>query len=311
MALGVFLQYEAQTNFYFMLTAFMIHAVAFAFVSGAVTALLFDELKSRGQESRYAAQFSLYNFLQGVGLAVAMALGGAIQSEYSWQGLYYASAGVQFLSILPVLFMREIKHSRDHTEKFLKGFLTEISQVIRIALPVSLIHAAMTPYYIFSQKHLISFDISVSSVSYIMSGVEFLSSLLVVGASSLVAGYDKTRACVLLVVFSILLGAHFFVQTTTAWLVASVLLFFASSGIVLYLNVVSNSYFQMNIQDSRKRASIMSFVSFVDTAAIGVGYLFYGLMMDHFPTHIAIGMSAVFPLVSLLLFWRGRKNVNL
>lgn len=310
MGLGVLLQYFAQSNFFFMLFAFVVHGTAFAFVSGAVTALLFDELKSKGQESRYASFYSIYNFLQGLGLAMAMALGGTLQENYSWKELYYLSAMLQGLSIVPVLFMKETKHGKDHEGTFLKGFLGEASTIVRIVIPISLIHAAMTPYFVFSQKFLKSFEIGIGAVGHIMAIVEFVASLAVVVFCMKPRPFGRKRTSALLLVFALLLISHSLVKLNFTGLLISVGLFLLSNTIVLFTSVTSNSYFQTMIQDSGKRATVMSFVSFVDTAAIGFGYVFYGITMDFFAPNVAIAMAAVFPLVSVILLLRGRKNVH-
>ncbi|MBI3535041.1 MAG: hypothetical protein HY072_06100 [Deltaproteobacteria bacterium] len=79
----------------------------------------------------------------------------------------------------------------------------------------------------------------------------------------------------------------------------AVFLFFVMMTIPEIADVLIHAYFQKQIS-SETRASALSFISFVQSAVIGISYAFYGILLDKFTTRFAVALTAIFPLLSAI-----------
>lgn len=307
MGIGVGLQYLSKDSFLLMILAFVIHAVAFAFVSGSITALFYDELKKAGEVRLYASLLSFYRLLGSLGLGFAMGLGGVVQVYFSWKHLYYISAAIQASSVIPVLFMHETRHTDDDKLPFFRGFFSGAQDIFPAVLPISLIHAAMTPYFVYAQKLFKDYDVGIETIAATIATIEVTSAICVVALTKRAPDFTTRKITLLIAIFALILALNYWAQLSTLWLFISLAFFASSSLLVMYIGVLSDSYYQSRIKQHSKRASIMSFTTFVDTAAIGVGYLFFGLLLNHLSTSLVIALSSLFPFLSLLII-KLKKN---
>lgn len=111
------LVYGSIPNFYIFLLAEFIFAVGYAFVSGADQALLYDTLKSRGEEDKSKSVMGKYDALYLVGMTIASALGGLIAARWGLNAPQLATAIPMFIAAAIGYTIPEPKIHSDSQQK--------------------------------------------------------------------------------------------------------------------------------------------------------------------------------------------------
>ena len=297
-------QYYSGKSFLGILIFFILHGLSFSFISGSAQALIYDELKKTQKLNQLTKIMGFYRFLTSASLALAMLIGPFIQTNYNWQQLYIASALLQFTAIIPSLTMNERILPSHERKNIFHGLKKNIKELLPLALPISLVHGAMTPYFAFVQKLLSEVNLSNVKISSTLSSVEIISSILVAYLSWKHISYSKIKLYILLFLFTLSIASISFVVRSEHAASLCMLLFLTSSTIVLYIHTLSESYFQSKICNPHQRASLLSFISFLDTILIVIGYLFYSLLNRVNNLALTISLSSVFPILSILLIRR-------
>ncbi|MEX2985684.1 MFS transporter [Streptomyces sp. C36] len=288
---------------------FALQGIGMACVSGADTALLYDLLRRRGAETHYVKVKSRYATFAATTMALAIALGGSLQ-KVSWELVYLASAGALLLATVVLLTrVSEVRGqdaaALDEPEAATTGgepagkaaVLRSLTPRLASLVVVSgLMHATMTPYFIFAQETLSDQGIATTLVSVVMSA-----GYLIGGFAPLLADRADRRLGVHLLVpltLLVLAAALGLSGLGLAWLTIGV--FLLAVGVPDTTAVVVDNVFNEGVP-SRYRASLLSIITFVESLLIGCGYLVLGRLMDAFGPTSGLAWYTVVPVLALLV----------
>ncbi|MFZ3470956.1 MFS transporter [Streptomyces sp. 4.24] len=301
----------ALTGFPWFIALFAVQGIGMAFVSGADTALLYDLLKRRGAQTHYIKVKSRYATFGATTMALAIALGGSLQ-KVSWELVYLASAGALVLAAgvllarVPEMGGKEAAELDEPEDSASENGATPLgtAAVLRALTPrlaslvvvSGLMHATMTPYFIFTQEALSDQGLATTLVSVVMSA-----GFLIGGFAPLLADRADRR-----------LGVHLLVPLTLLVLAAAlgvsglglvwltVAVFLLAVGAPDITAVVVDNVFNEGVP-SRYRASLLSMITFVESLLIGCGYLALGKLIDVFGPSEGFAWYAAVPTLALLL----------
>ncbi|MGW6704157.1 MFS transporter [Streptomyces sp. NPDC054956] len=297
------------TGFPWFVVLFALQGIGMAFVSGADTALLYDLLKRRGAQTHYVKVKSRYATFGATTTALAIALGGTLQ-KVSWELVYLASAGALVLAAtvlltrVPEMDGREAAELDEPAESSPEGEELGRAAVLRNLTPrlaslvvvSGLMHATLTPYFIFTQQALSAQGLATTLVSVVMSA-----GFLIGGFAPLLADRADRRLGVHLLVpltLLVLAGALGVSGLGLAWLTVAV--FLLSVGAPDITAVVVDNVFNEGVP-SRYRASLLSMITFVESLLIGCGYLALGKLVDVFGPSEGFAWYATVPIAALVL----------
>ncbi|MEU4830150.1 MFS transporter [Streptosporangium sp. NPDC023615] len=287
---------------------FLLQGVAFACVSGAETALLYDLLRQRGLKTEYLRVKSRYAAFGATTMGLAIALGGFLQ-RFSWELVYSVSgcalilAAVLLLTRVPELRGAETDEAEDEGSHdpvpSRRGALMSIltPRLASLVIVSGLMHATTTPYFIFTQGSLsdqgapTALVALVISVAYLVSGT---TPLLAVRA----AEWIPLRALVPLTVLALAAGLAL-TGVGNPWLTAG--LFLLVIGVPDITAVVIDNVFNEAVP-SRFRASLLSVITFIESALIGLGYLAMGWLIDRFGSSGGVAWYAAVPIAAFVLW---------
>ncbi len=296
---------------------FTVYGIGMAFVSGAETALLYDLLRRRGLEIHYVKVKSRYTTLGSLTMALAIAVGGSLQ-KVSWELVYLGAAVALILSA--VVLMARVPELRGKDVAGLDepagsgdedgdgdgdggpqlGRMAVLKRITprlaSLVLVSGLMHATMTPYFIFIQEALTHQGVATSLVSAVMAAA-----FLIGGFAPLLADRADQRLGVRMLVpltLAVLVVALGFSGMEWAWL--TIVVFLLAVGAPDITAVVVDDAFNRGVP-SRFRSSLLSVITFVESLLIACGYLLLGWLIDTFGSGTGFAWYAVVPAVALVL----------
>ncbi|MFF7445772.1 MULTISPECIES: MFS transporter [unclassified Streptomyces] len=306
---GCLLGQMTSSHYWVFLTLFIGQGVGMACVSGSDTALLYDLLVRRGATAGYVKVRSRFTMLGTLTSGVAIALGGQLQ-QFSWGVVYVGSAACLVLAV--VVLMAGVPEIRgadavdeqggaatDH------GDATAWRAMLRIATPTlmtlvvvsGLMHATLTPYIIFTQKTLSDQGAGTALVSVVISAGFFVG-----GLTPLLSDRADRRLGYRVIVPASLLTLAVALGLTGLGLVwVTIAAFLVLVGIPEITAVLVDNVFNEAVP-SRHRASLLSMITFVESALIGIGYLVLGALMDGMGSSVGMATYAAVPLLACLLW---------
>ena len=287
--------------------AFAIEGIGFAFISGANTALLYDTLVIEGRSDDYLRFSTRAHILSAVALGIGMLLGGYMQ-EKSWALVYNSYSVVLLIAAACILFVREKAHQlppadRIETESGPKDVLSWVlvSKQLRIMLIFSLAYAIYeslnTPYYIFGQQLFEFYQVPPRHIGTIYAFVQIIS-----GVSYLAANRLRDRLSLEQLIYLIVSSSIVIVSLNITSVFGIALAAFLVITIVpeaMYL--LAENYLQQRLP-SKYRATLLSTHTFIQSCGIAASYITWGYLLDRFSVPVAFSLTAVFPLVSLIMF---------
>ena len=296
------------SNYWVFLTLFIGQGVGMACVSGSDTALLYDLLVRGGATAGYVKIKSRFTMLGTVTSGVAIVLGGQMQ-QISWGVVYAGSAACLVLSVV-VLMSRvpEIRgmdavDEQDGAEEHGDG--TAWRAMLRVATPAlvtlvvvsGLMHATLTPYIIFTQKTLSDQGAGTALVSVVISAGFFVG-----GLTPLLSDLaDRRIGYRVIVPASLLMLAAALGLSGLGLVWVTIAAFLVLGGIPEITAVIVDNVFNEAVP-SRYRASLLSMISFVESALIGTGYLVLGALMGGLGSSVGMAAYAAVPLLACLLW---------
>ncbi|MFI6316215.1 MFS transporter [Nonomuraea sp. NPDC050556] len=300
---GCLLGQVAFADYGVFVALFIVQGVGMACVSGSDTALLYDLLVRRGATAGYVKIRSRFTMLGTVTSGAAIVLGGQLQ-QISWGVVYAGSAACLVLAVV-VLMSRvpEIRGADAVDEQH--GDATAWRAMLRVATPAlvtlvvvsGLMHATLTPFIIFTQKTLSDQGAGTALVSVVIS-VGFFAG----GLTPLLADRANRRIGYRVIVPLSLLTLALALGLSGLGLVwVRIAAFLALVGIPEITAVIVDNVFNEAVP-SRHRASLLSMITFVESALIGVGYLVLGALMDGLGSSAGMGTYAAVPLLACLLW---------
>ncbi|GAB1824311.1 MFS transporter [Herbidospora sp. RD11066] len=288
---------------------FLLQGVAFACVSGAETALLYDLLRQRGLKTEYLRVKSRYAAFGATSMGIAIAAGGFLQ-RFSWELVYAVSGGALLLAATVLLTRVPEMRGEDADEpgdgeesgpapsgrwRALLSILTP--QLASLVVVSGLMHATTTPYFIFTQGSLSDQGAPTAVVALVISAAYLLGGftpLLAVRADERI----PLRALVPLTVLALAAGLAL-TGAGNPWLTAG--LFLLVIGVPDITAVVIDNVFNEAVP-SRFRASLLSVITFIESALIGLGYLAMGWLIDRFGPSGGMAWYALVPAAAFVLW---------
>ncbi len=310
---------------------FILYGIGMAFVSGAETALLYDLLRRRGLEIHYVKVKSRYTTLGSLTMALAIAVGGSLQ-KISWELVYLGAAVALILSAVvlmarvPELRGQDVAHLDEPAESGDDGdgegdgdgdrdgdgdgkgdgdgsqlgkmaVLKSVTpRLVSLVLVSGLMHATMTPYFIFIQEALHHQGVATSHVGAVMSAA-----FVIGGFAPLLADRANRQLGVRMLVpltLAVLASALGFGGMEWAWL--TIVVFLIAVGAPAITAVVVDDVFNQGVP-SRYRSSLLSLITFVESLLIAGGYFLLGWLIDTFGSGTGFAWYAAVPAVALVL----------
>jgi len=280
-------------SFFLFAVGFALWAIACAFSSGTEEGLIFDNLKSEGNEESFTKIYGRANFYANTGVFVGIASGGLLVSFISIEMMSLISAAVCFINVIFAMLIREknlylerLEESRKSGEESI-GFFKTFKDAgifikgskIALASILFLVFFASLGSYLDEFDALIINDfglnlIWVSILLTIRTVFVALGDLLAprvqkwissIGKIFLLSGF----AFVLLLIFAIIWNHYIVLVFGLAFMILTV-------AEILLINIL-----QSEIKEEG-RATVMSFVSVGGNAAMILLSVIYGLLAGIF-----------------------------
>lgn len=279
--------------------SFIIQALGNNFNSGSEEALVYDSMKYIGREEQYMGIYGRLNIILEVSQGIATVAGG-ILAEYSYFWCYGACVIIALLSLLPVLLMTEAPFDRQGnkrtgigelvTSHFRESFriLQSDVRIFKIILYYSVIFAAQTLLFFYSQQYFYSLGYNKIRISLI---------LLIMGAASCLGAFisDKIHARyrkkVVFAASAVIAVSMICYGFENAALSAAALSVAGFCNSILY-PVQSDSLNQLIPSD--QRATLISVNSMFFSVAMILMFPAVGMMADHWGlTKVLAAMGAL------------------
>lgn len=288
------------SSFWWFAAGFVVQALGNNLNSGSEEALVYDSMKCIGQEEGYLKVCGRLDVVIEVSQGIATVLGGVL-AEYSYFWCYSACLVIALLAFVPVLFMEEapgealagkgsavweaVKQHFKVSGQILKSDI----RILKIIIYYSVVFAAETLLFFYSQQYYFGLGYSKISISLIMLAVGGASCL---GAALSEKMFRKWGQKTALAAAAAIAFALIFYGFRNMWLSVAV---FAMAGFfnsVLY-PIKSDALNQLI--PSGQRATLISVDSMCFSVAMIVMFPAAGAMADIW------GLAAVLAGIGLVL----------
>ncbi|NJL24008.1 MAG: MFS transporter [Calothrix sp. SM1_5_4] len=282
------------TTFTAALVGFVFWGAAFAFLSGAASALLYDGLKEAGRLDSHIHWLARTRSIGTVAMGLAIMCGGVLY-DIAPAAVFWATAAAATLGLVLIQPVPEprVHGSAPESPSTLKalgiyfGRPTGRNLLIFLA-GMAAIEMAVTPFFIFSQNLFSQEGLSPTRVSLILGG-GFLASSLAQSQAAKARSVPVGRL-VAAGGLAIVLALSSF-ALVPAWPV-QVALFALLNVVPAFLYVHTDQYIQEHCE-SHIRASVLSVQSFANSVLVGFAYLGVGVVSDRLGLAVALALLTV------------------
>lgn len=275
------LTYASTPNFYIFILAEFLFALSVAFFSGADQAMLYDSLKLMDREKEAKIVFGKAQSFATGALIIAAPIGSIIAATI---GLRYTMMLVSvpaFMGFLLALTLKEPASDSDIKEDYLKVIKDGASyfrnhKVVKAMVADSISITVLSFMIIWTyQKVLLSLDVDIAYYGFVHAAMCVLQVIILNNFNSLErifgsAGRYLKVSALITGIFMLMLAF-----SASAWL--AVLCIVLVAGFGLTRETLYHSYMNHHIE-SKRRATVMSFVSMIQRGIIGITYVFVGLL---------------------------------
>lgn len=298
------LVYGSIPNFYVFLLAEFIFAVGYAFVSGADQALLYDTLKSRGEEDKSKTVMGKYDALYLTGMTIASAVGGLIAARWGLNAPQFATAIPMFIAAAVGYTIPEPKIHSDSQQKhyleIVRGGLSVIKKnsVVR-SLAIDSVLVASAAYFVvwFYQPVMMKLGVPIAVYGLVHAGL-LLSEILVSTNFSFLErfmgkGNDYLKNSAILVTLSFMLMAIF----PSIWTLS---IFVIIGGGIGYTRATYITALAQKHIDSRIRSTTLSSIGMIRRFSL----IFLNPLIGAIATnslYLAIFIVGLLPVISLFI----------
>lgn len=297
------------------LLLFLVEGIGFAFISGADSALLYELLAERGRAGELVAVAGRARALGAVAMAAAIAAGGALE-RVSWAAVYGAYVVAMLLAVVAVAGLRpragsgapavggagsSPERSPGVTATLLAYLLhhPDGRLLLRLSLAIGLLEAVLVPLFLYSPVLLQAHGVGVGGVATVNAIVELSSIPALLALPALCARAPAAR----LLRASFAIAAALLVAQLAPSAAVAAIAYIAVFALPLLTTILAEDLVQRRVS-SRIRASMLSTMSFVASALVGVGYVAYGLLLERVAPGVVVALGAV-PALAGLLVLRG------
>lgn len=280
-------------NFGLFAMSFIIQALGNNFNSGSEEALVYDSMKAIDQEDQYMRVYGRLNVIIEVSQGIATVAGG-ILAEYSWFWCYGACLVIAALSLIPVIFLTEAPGGQQEKKQETVGelvvahfrtsfyILKSNVRILKIITYYSVIFAAQTLLFFYSQQYYFELGYNKIQISLILLAVSIVSCLGAVMSEKIYHRFRRKIVWIGTVVIAAAFLCYGFENVVVSVIAFSAAGFFNS---VLY-PVQSDSLNQLI--PSEQRATLISVDSLFFSVAMIIMFPAAGALADH------LGITAVF-----------------
>lgn len=296
------------TTFTSGLMTFFLWGIAFAFVSGANSAFLYDGLREAGVIEKHIKVMVRVRSLNTIAMAVAILLGGFL---YAWHAssIFWISAICATTGLILFLPLPEPRVDRGLTVSHLcralhQFFMSPRGRNLMIFMvAMSLIEMMSTPFYIFSQLSFSAAGWSSEQIGALM-GAGFLVSALAQWAAP---RFQRATPRLHVVIVALILTGLLWVNWAFESSLIRVTVFFLVNGISAFLFVHSDQYI-LDHCESSIRASLLSVQSFLNAVMIGLSYILIGRVGEILPMSTGLSLLGLPVLFSVVMIvWHARR----
>ncbi len=288
-------QYAVVGNIYALGSFFILHAVAFSLISGSLSALLYQFLEAEGKAAMFGKLYAVTQFAGSLSLGLAMVAAGALMGWGGWPAVYMFASVSPLIGTLFLLslFSKEKKLYTSKTPEIHGGaFFKELKRITPYAFPFAMMHAAMTPYFLYASTQFHAMGIDLANASATVGFTEIVCAGGVALLIRKVPNDSQRWWAFLMFLFAMFMFLQFFYGPFTA-----IAVFFICNALVLWLALASNQFVNGIIEEGRLRATTLSAVSFLDMLLISVGFIVYGYISDRYSIKVGLQVLGLFPFV--------------
>ena len=289
LAASVFV-YGVATSYAAILVANLAWGLAFAFRSGADTALLYDSLREAGREDAFQRAAGRLSALRSSAMLLGFLLGAPIAAATSYSSAIVLSAAIAACALPLALSLHEPRHPAATHEPYLRTLAAGVREawgapVLRYAFLYSGVigAGAAAPILLYQQPWLAAHGVGTASLGLWQTPVQATEVAAALAAAGLLARAGEAAAFALLpsVLFlgGVVLGA-----SEGLWAAGAFVGIAAVRG--LHPPLLAG-YVNRRI-GSERRATVLSVQSVVGNAVMAVSWPLGGLVAD------AFGLRAVF-----------------
>ena len=274
--------------------------IAYTFVSGSDSALLYEILEERDEQKDYLSINSKLLALQSVTMGIMIFAGGVL-ARYSWELVYYIQASAMFTAMLMLSKITNKKNpysqknaqpkknphaagnegyrqkSADRWKSFIK-YNPRIVFVIFV-LGFSICDGVFCGYYNMNQLVFSKVGISIAVIGTFFSASYFINSAAYILVDFILRKINRKQIFIYgLLVQSVILFILVFVTDKGVFLVISIIACFIPEIIFAVADSIVQDYII-----SEYRATMLSIVSMVRTGVTAICYGGMGVMFDRVP----------------------------
>ena len=304
--------YSLSYSFWGFLSAEIILGVGLCFVSGADSAMLYDTLLERGEESEYKKVEGKNGSIGMISEGVTSFIGGFL-ALVSLRFPLYWDAGLTFMMVTLALLLIEpkrqtIKSTESHIGnmfRLIKFSLNDHKEIKWLIIYSAVVSASTLTMVWFIQVYWVATDVSLKFFGVLWAILQFASAFFSWYAYGIEKYLGRKKALIALIVFPVagyfLLSSFMFI-----WSGIFMLLFYITRGIN---NPVISDYIN-GLVTSDVRATILSVKNLVGRLIFSIVGPFVGWANDAISLRVALTTSGLIFLISgvIALFFMNRHK---
>lgn len=268
--------------------------IAYTFVSGSDSALLYEILEERDEQKDYLSINSKLLALQSVTMGIMIFAGGVL-ARYSWELVYYIQASAMFTAMLMLSKITNQRKAdpirkadaagnegyRQKSADRWKSFIKYNPRIVFVifVLGFSICDGVFCGYYNMNQLVFSKVGISIAVIGTFFSASYFINSAAYILVDFILRKINRKQIFIYgLLVQSVILFILVFVTDKGVFLVISIIACFIPEIIFAVADSIVQDYII-----SEYRATMLSIVSMVRTGVTAICYGGMGVMFDRVP----------------------------
>lgn len=296
---------------------FALQGASFAILHASSQSFVFEKLSQLQRTSEHIKILGNIRAISSISLGISISIGGFLQ-KISWGAVYFCYASCILISIFFILMIKNIKITKKENSQInLKSTTSETFEFIfnkknfpffMLVIAFSLLHAVLTPYFIFAQSLFHFYGMSKFQIATLFSVVELSSGLIAIFAEKISKRYSfyKIYFLSLIILFCAMISNK--IQSLNLALITFVICIIVPEIIILLFDDSIQKYVPNKI-----RATATSIVYFIESIFISIGYFYLGLMFDKMKPNVAIAnhsIIVIFSIIIVYLFYKLRNTYS-
>ena len=297
-----------------------VEGVAYTFISGSDSALLYEILEEKEEQKEYLSVNSKLLAIQSMTMGIMIFAGGVI-AKYSWEMVYYIQALAMFISVLMLGKIttqgrKNLSLNKGDEQKHInrwKKLIKYDPQIVFLIfiLGFSICDGIFCGYYNMNQLIFSKVGISVAIIGAFFSASYFINTVAYILVNYILKIINRKQMFIYgLILQSIILFALVVVSNKGAFLVISIIACFVPEIIFTVADSIIQDYII-----SEYRATMLSIVSMVRTGITAICYGGMGIMFDQVSVKLfLLGMNIIIIVLSIIswcFYFKLRKGKKL